>query len=115
MSGQVHPFGELIAATANAAATETMSDQHSDWEQSWIVTHAEGAELPSQDDNRFMDRIPSQRERLQMSTFPSEIAHWTVPHAEGAEIGGSVSKPSWVPGERELSLRICSSPATVSD
>ena len=39
-----------------------------------------------------MDRIPSQRERPQMSMFPSVTAHWTVPHAEGAEIGGSVSE-----------------------
>ena len=85
MSGQVHPFSELMAATGDAAA-------HSDWEQGWIVAHAEGAELLSQHDNRFMDRTPSQRERLQMSMFPSEIAHWTVPHTEGAEIGGSVSE-----------------------
>jgi hypothetical protein len=90
MLGRVEPFSKFAPATANTAASKMMSDQHSDWEQGWIIPHAEGAELLSQDDNRLvdslLDRVPSKKERLSMLMLLSEILCWTA-NAEGVLAG----------------------------
>jgi hypothetical protein len=66
---RVEPFSEFT----DTAASKTMSD----WEQGWRVPHAEGAKLPSQDDNRSVD----------------SMLGWTVvPRAEGAELCGFTSE-----------------------
>ena len=72
---QVEPFSELVPATADKAASKIMPGQHSDWEHSWTIPNAEGAEISgfTSGSGSQRDRVRSERERQSLSMFPSEV------------------------------------------
>ena len=87
---RVKPFSKFTPTTAS----KTMSDQHSEREQDWTTPHTEGAEISGFPSGSW-DRVRSKRERQQVSMSSSWWKFCT----------------GLLPRQKELSLRICSSPA----